>query len=157
MADRRVLRLMGRYLRAGGIRPDGRREPTPCGVPPGGPRSPLLATVRLDELDKALERRGRRLSRDADDVLLFVRSQRAAQRGLRRLSRCLEGRLRRRINPITTKATRLSAGTFLGCEVRRGRLHWTDAAVQRVKARVREITTRRNGRKRNIRLEALNR
>jgi len=67
IADRRVLRLIGRYLRAGVILADGSREPTPCGVPQGGPLSPLLADVMLDDLDKELERRGLRFSRYADD------------------------------------------------------------------------------------------
>jgi RNA-directed DNA polymerase len=146
MADRRVLRLMGRSLHAGVSLPDGSRESTPCGVPPGGPLSPLLANGRLDDLDKELDRRGRRLARSADAVLIVVRSQRAAQRVLGRISRCIEGRLRLRLNPIKSKAARLSACAFLGFEVRRGTVHWTDAAVKRCKAHVREITTRSNGR-----------
>jgi RNA-directed DNA polymerase len=157
IADRRVLRLIGRYLRAGVILPDGSREPTPCGVPQGGPLSPLLANVMLDDLDKELERRGLRLARYADDFLIFVRSQRAAQRVLRSISRFIEGRLRLRINPIKTKAARLSACTFLGFELRRGKLHWTDASVKRFKERVREITKRSNGRNMKVRIEALKR
>lgn len=157
MADRRVLRRIGRYVRAGVILADGSREPTPCGVPQGGPLSPLLANGMLDDLDKELARRGLRFARYADDVLIVVRSQRAAQRVLRNSSRCIEGRLCLRINPIKTQAVRLSACTFLGFELRRGRLHWTDAAVQRCKERVREITTRSNGRNMNVRIEALRR
>jgi RNA-directed DNA polymerase len=61
--DRRVLRRISRYGRAGGILPDGSREHTPCGGPQGGPLSPRLAPVRLDDLDAALERRGRRFAR----------------------------------------------------------------------------------------------
>lgn len=63
IADRRVLRLMGRYLRAGVMLPDGKRAQTPCGVPQGGPVSPVLAHVMLDDLDAALERRGLRFAR----------------------------------------------------------------------------------------------
>ena len=107
IADRRVLRLIGRYLRAGVILPDGSREPTTCGVPQGGPLSPLLANVMLDDLDEELERRGLRFSRYADDFLIFVRSQRAAQRVLSSISRFIEGRLRLRINPNKSKAARL--------------------------------------------------
>lgn len=157
IADRRVLRLIGRYLRAGVILPDGSRERTTCGVPQGGPLSPLLANVMLDDLDKELERRGLRFSRYADDFLIFVRSQRAAQRVLRSISRFIEGRLRLRINPAKTKAARLSACTFLGFELRRGKLHWSDAAVKRFKERVREITKRSNGRNMTFRIEALKR
>jgi hypothetical protein len=91
------------------ILPDRSREPPPCGGPPGGPWSPWLANGMLDDVDVEWARRGLRFSRDADDVLSFVRSQRAATRVLRRSSRFLEGRLRRRINPTKSQATRLSA------------------------------------------------
>lgn len=157
IADRRVLRLIGRYLRAGVILPDGRREPTPCGVPQGSPLSPLLANVMLDDLDKALERRGLRGARYADDFLIFVRSQRAAERVLRSISRFIEGHLRLRINANKSKAAPLRACAFLGFEVRRGQLHWTDAAVQRFKERVREITARSNGQSMTARLATLKR
>ena len=96
-------------------------------------------------------------SRYADDFLIFVRSQRAAERVLRTISRCIEGRLRLRMNPNKTKAARLSACTFLGFELRRGKLHWTDAAVKRFKERVREMTKRSNGRNMTARIEALKR
>lgn len=79
-ADRRVRRLLGRAWRAGDIRPDGRREPTPCGGPPGVPLAPLLAKGRRDALEKALERRGLRGARYAADVRSCVRSQRTAAR-----------------------------------------------------------------------------
>jgi RNA-directed DNA polymerase len=157
ISDRRVLRLIGRYLRAGVILPDGRREPTSCGVPQGGPLSPLLANVMLDDLDKELERRGRRFARYADDFLIFVRSQRAAKRVLHSISRFIEGHLRLRVNPNKSKAARLSACSFLGFELRRAKLHWTDAAVKRFKERVREITHRSNGRNMTARIEALKR
>jgi RNA-directed DNA polymerase len=157
ISDRRVLRLIGRYLRARIILPDGRREPTSCGVPQGGPLSPLLANVMLDDLDKELERRGLRFARYADDFLIFVRSQRAATRVLRSISRFIEGHLRLRVNPSKSKAARLSACSFLGFELRRAKLHWTDAAVKRFKERVREITNRSNGRNMTARIEALKR
>jgi RNA-directed DNA polymerase len=155
--DRRVLRLIRRSLRAGVILPDGSREHTPCGVPQGGPRSPLLANVRLDDLDAELERRGLRCARSADDFRRFVRSQAAAQRVLRSISRFIEGRLQLRINWTKSQATRLSAGSFLGFELKRGKLRWTDAAVNRLKERIREITARSNGRSMESRIEALQR
>jgi RNA-directed DNA polymerase len=155
--DRRVLRRISRYLRAGGILPDGSREPTLCGVPQGGPRSPLLANVLLDDLDAELERRGLRFARDADDCRIFVRSQAAAQRVLRSISRFIEGRLRLRINRTKSKAARLSAGSFLGFELKRGKWRWTDAAVRRFNERIREITARSNGRSMEARIEALQR
>jgi RNA-directed DNA polymerase len=157
LRDRRVWRLRGRSLRAGGLLPAGRREPTSWGVPHGGPLSPLRAQVLLDELDKEVERRGLRLARDADDLLLVVRSQRAAKRVLPSLSRFSEGPLRRRVNPNKSQAARLSAGACLGCERRRGKRPWTKAAVQRFTARVRELTNRRNGRHMTARIAALKR
>jgi RNA-directed DNA polymerase len=91
------------------------------------------------------------------DFRIFVRSQAAAQRVLRRISRFIEGRLRLRINWTKSQATRLSAGSFLGFELTRGKLRWTDAAVNRFKERIREITARSNGRSMESRLEALQR
>lgn len=157
IGDRRVLRLIGRYLRAGVILPDGSREPTPCGVPQGSPLSPLLANVMLDDLDKELERRGLRFARYADDLLIAVRSQAAAQRVLHSSSRFIEGRVSLRINASKSKAAPLHACAFLGFEVRRGKLHWTEAAVKRFKERVREITARSNGQSMPARLAALKR
>ena len=104
-----------------------------------------------------LERRGLRFARYADDFLIFVRSQAAAQRVLRSISRFIEGRWRLRINWNKSKAARLSAGSFLGFELNRGKLRWTDAAVKRFKERIREITARSNGRSMESRIEALQR
>ena len=102
--DKRVLRLISRYLNAGVILPDGKREPTPCGVPQGGPLSPLLANVMLDDLDKELERRELRFARYADDFLIFVRSRSAAQRVLRSVGQFIEGKLALIINRTKSKA-----------------------------------------------------
>jgi RNA-directed DNA polymerase len=117
----------------------------------------LLAKVMLDALDKELERRGLRVARYADDFLIFVRAQRAATRVLHSINRFIEGYLRLRVNPNKRKAARLSACPVLGFELSRAKWPWSDAAVQRVKARVREITNRSHGRHRTARLEALQR
>jgi len=155
--DSRVLRLISRYLHAGVILPDGNREPTPGGVPQGGPLSPLLANIMLDDLDKELEARGLRFARYADDFLIFVRSRSAAQRVLRTVNRFIEGRLALIINRAKSKAARLCECTFLGFRMHRGKLRWTDAAVQTFMQRVREITDRHNGKSMRQRLEALRR
>jgi RNA-directed DNA polymerase len=155
IGDQRVLRLIGRYLRAGVVLPDGNREPTPCGVPQGGPLSPLLANIMLDDLDKELERRGLRFARYADDFLVFVRSRSAAQRVLRTVARFIERRLALVINRTKSQAARLRDCSFLGFAIRRGKLQWTDAAVQRFKQRVREITKRSNGQNMRSRIHAL--
>jgi RNA-directed DNA polymerase len=153
--DRRVLRLISRYLHAGVSLPDGTREPTPCGVPQGGPLSPSLANIMLDDLDKELEKRGLRFARYADDFLIFVRSRSAAQRVLRTVGRFIEGHLALLINRTKSKAARLRECTFLGFRMHRGKLRWTDAAVQTFRQRVREITDRHNGRSMRQRLHAL--
>ena len=155
--DRRVLGLISRDLHAGVILPDGNREPTPCGVPQGGPLSPLLANIMLDDLDKELETRGLRFARYADDFLIFVRSRSAAQRVLRTITRFIEGRLALIINEAKSKAARLRECTFLGFTMHRGKLRWTDTAVRTFKQRVREITDRHNGKSMRQRLEALRR
>jgi RNA-directed DNA polymerase len=157
ITDRRVLRLMRRYVRAGVILPDGSRGHTLCGVPPGGPLSPRLAKVLLDALDAERERRGLRFARYADDFRIFVCSQAAAPRVLRSISRFSEGRLRRWINWTKSKAARLSAGSFRGFELKRGTRRWTEAAVKRFTERIREITARSNGRRMKSRIEALQR
>jgi hypothetical protein len=89
------------------------------------------------------------------DFRIFGRSQAAAQRVLRRISRFIEGRLRLRINRNKSKAARLSAGSFLGFELRHGQWRWTDAAVKRFKERIRAISARSNGRSMASRIAAL--
>jgi RNA-directed DNA polymerase len=155
--DGRVLRLISRYLRAGVVLRDGGREPTRCGVPQGGPLSPLLANVMLDDLDKELEARELRFVRYADDFLIFVRSRSAAQRVLRSVGQFIEGKLALVINRTKSKAAGLRDCTFLGFRMWQGRLRWTDAAVQRFKERVRELTHRSNGQNMRTRIDALRR
>ena len=144
--DPKALKLIGRYLRAGVIMPDGRRETTSCGVPQGGPLSPLLSNVTLNDLDKELERRSLRFTRYADDFLIFVGSLKAAERVLGTVTRFLNNHLQLHVNHDKSKAAHISECSFLGFELRRGKLHWTPSAVKRFKDRVREITCRKRGR-----------
>jgi RNA-directed DNA polymerase len=153
--DRRVLRLISRYLKAGVVSSGGEWRPIACGVPQGGPLSPLLANIMLDDLDKELERRELRFARYADDFLIFVRSRAAAERVLRSVGRFIEGKLSLTINQTKSKAARLRDCTFLGFTMRRGKLHWTDTAVYRFKQRVREITNRSNGKSMRQRIPEL--
>src|SRR5512143_1206907 len=143
--DKRVLRLIGAYLRAGVKLPEGNVEATTQGVPQGGPLSPLLANIMLDPLDKELERRGLRFARYADDFLILVKSLRAAQRVMQSITRFVETRLQLVVNRHKSQVAPLSACAFLGFQIRRGRIVWTDKAQQRFKERRQEITSRSRG------------
>ena len=90
--DKRILRLIGKYLRAG-VSEDGHVSPTLVGVPQGGPLSPLLANIMLDDLDKELESRGHAFARYADDFVILVSSKKAGQRVMTSLQRYIERKL----------------------------------------------------------------
>ena len=107
-------------------------EATTQGVPQGGPLSPLLANIMLDPLDKELERRGLRFARYADDFLILVKSLRAAQRVMQSITRFVEVRLKLVVNRQKSQAAVLSACTFLGFQIRRGRVVWTEKAANPV-------------------------
>jgi RNA-directed DNA polymerase len=113
--DRRVLTLIQRFLKAGGLTLEGRVEPTVEGTPPGGPLSPLLAHLLLDELDKERETRGHRFARDADDAHLSVRSRQAGERVLASVRRVLERTLRLKVNETKSAVDRPWNRTCLGC------------------------------------------
>jgi RNA-directed DNA polymerase len=136
--DRKVLRLIRRYLQAGVVLPDGTREATSRGVPQGGPLSPLLANITLDPLDRELERRGHRFARYAEDFLVLVKSAKAAERVMASLTRFVEGRLDLVVNRAKSRAAPLSQCAFLGFQVgARGKVVWAAAAHARFKRRVR--------------------
>jgi RNA-directed DNA polymerase len=157
ITDSRVLRLIGRYLRAGVMLPDGQREATRQGVPQGGPLSPLLANIMLDPLDKELEKRGHRFARYADDFLILVKSARAARRVMQSVIRFVEVRLGLVVNRQKSQAAPLRRCTFLGFAIRRGKVVWTDKAHQRFKERIKEITSRSWGVSMPRRLDELRR
>jgi RNA-directed DNA polymerase len=112
--DGRVLHLIGRYLRAGTVLPDGTREATPTGVPQGGPLSPLLANIMLDDLDHELEKRGHRFARYADDFLIVVKSKHAAERVMASISGYIETKLKLVVNTSKTKVAKVEQCNFLG-------------------------------------------
>jgi RNA-directed DNA polymerase len=145
VTDGRVLRLIGRYLRAGVQMLEGHREATVQGVPQGGPLSPLLANIMLDPLDQELEKRGLRFARYADDFLVLVKSASAARRVMASITRFVEGRLGLVVNRQKSQAAPLTHCTFLGFAFRRRQVVWSDKALGRFKERIREITSRRRG------------
>lgn len=113
--DKRLLKLIGRYLRSG-VMIDGNVYPTKVGMPQGGPLSPLLSNVVLDELDKELEYRGHCFARYCDDFVILVKSQRAGDRVMHSITQFIERKLKLKIN------SRKSSLCQEGCESNRKRI-----------------------------------
>ncbi len=158
IGDRRLLRIIRRYLEAG-IMADGVVVERYEGTPQGGPLSPLLANVLLDRVDKALERRGHAFVRYADDCNVYVRSRRAGERVLEAL-RGLYAKLRLRINEEKSAVARVWHRKFLGYSfwVASGRtvkLRVAAKALGEFKERIRQITRRSGGRSMRQVLKAL--
>lgn len=139
--DKRVLRLIGKYLRAGVV-VNGRLQHTPKGVPQGGPLSPLLANILLDDLDKELEHRGHRFVRYADDFIILVKSQRTGERVMESVQRFLERRLKLTINQDKSKVARTDDTDFLSFTFRGGNIRWSEKAFREFKRRVKLLTGR---------------
>jgi RNA-directed DNA polymerase len=147
--DKRVVKLIRSFLTSG-VMIGGLEEPTEEGTPQGGPLSPLLSNIVLDELDKELERRGLCFVRYADDSVIFLRSKRAANRVMESISRFIEKRLRLKVNREKSAISLPWKSKYLGFCVTNSRdnpkirIHWK--SIKRFKERVREITARRRGR-----------
>ena len=137
--DERVLKLIGKYLKAEVI-VDGLSEPVDKGVPQGGPLSPLLANILLDELDKELERRGHKFVRYADDFIILVRTQAAGERVFASIRKFLERELLLEVNETKSKVARLDECTFLGFQIVRGKIRWSEKAGKEFKRRIKELT-----------------
>lgn len=146
VSDQRLLALVGRYLRAG-VMVEGVLQTTTEGTPQGGPVSPLLANILLDDLDKTLEERGLPFVRYADDFVIFTRSKRSAERVFSSVSRYLTERLRLVVNREKSRIVASDGVEFLGFVFRglRGTINVSDKSIQRFKHRIREITGRSRG------------
>jgi RNA-directed DNA polymerase len=147
VADARVLKLIDRYLKAGALSA-GKLQATFEGTPQGGPLSPLLANLLLDDLDKELERRGHRFARYADDCNIYVRSAKAGQRVMASVTKYLERVLKLKVNEAKSAVDRPWKRKFLGFSFtarRPNRRRVADAAVERFKDQVRQITRRTSG------------
>ena len=147
--DKRVLKLIRRFLTSGVM--IGRlTEPTREGTPQGGPLSPLLSNIVLDELDKELEKRGLRFVRYADDCVIFVKSKPAANRVMSSITRFIENKLRLKVNREKSAISLPWKSKYLGFCVTNSRknpklrIHWE--SIKRFKERVKEITARKRGR-----------
>jgi RNA-directed DNA polymerase len=141
VSDKRLLALIGRYLRAG-VMVGESFQPSELGTPQGGPLSPLLANILLDDLDRELERRGHRFVRYADDLLVLVRTARAGQRVKASLTAYLDRRLKLPVNEHKSRVAPIDDCVFLGFTFRKGKLRWSDTAFEDFKHRVRELTGR---------------
>jgi group II intron reverse transcriptase/maturase len=150
--DKRILKLVRRYLQAG-LMQGGLVSQRAAGTPQGGPLSPLLSNVLLDDLDKELERRGHDFCRYADDCNVYVSSQKAAERVMASTTAFLERKLKLRVNREKSAVAHPWERKFLGYTVTEEpepRLKVAPASVNRFKTRMREIT--RSGRGRNIQM-----
>jgi RNA-directed DNA polymerase len=137
--DKRVLRLIGRYLRSG-VMIQGVVQATEEGTPQGGPLSPLLANIYLDALDQELERRGLAFSRYADDCNIYVSSRRAAERVLVSLTEWIEKHLRLEVNATKSGVGRPWERKFLGFRINpEGKIEAAPKSVERFKQKVREF------------------
>ena len=144
--DADLLRLVNRFLKAG-VCVAGNIEATTMGVPQGGPLSPVLANVVLDELDWELDRRGHRFARYADDCNILVKSKRAGERVMASVTRYVSDTLRLTVNPLKSAVDRPMNRKFLGFTVSRNgaKLKVADKAIEKLKDRVRELTRRTRG------------
>jgi RNA-directed DNA polymerase len=147
--DGRVISLIHKYLKAGVVT-CGRFEETEIGVPQGGPLSPLCANIVLNELDWELERRGHRFVRYADDMLIFCKSKRAAERTLEKLIPYIERKLFLKVNREKTEVAYIGKVKFLGYAFyinknREASIRVHPKSVAKMKAKIREITLRSNG------------
>jgi len=146
IGDPRVLKLIHRYLRAGALKEDAIHERR-RGTPQGGPLSPLLANILLDDLDRELERRGLHFVRYADDCNIYVRSHRAGERVKASITRFLEKKLKLQVNEAKSAVDRPWNRKFLGFTItRRGRRRISESSLKRLRQRVKELTARNRGR-----------
>ena len=161
VADKRLLRLIRRYVEAG-VMVDGVKQASTEGTPQGSPLSPLLANIMLDDLDRELERRGHRFVRYADDIRVHVKSERAGQRVLDGLVEFIEKRLKLKVNKSKSSVKHADKATVLGFgfqfrgEGRVG-IRVARTALERTRGRLRALTGRNWRISMPERIELLNR
>ncbi|MBU2574921.1 MAG: group II intron reverse transcriptase/maturase [Elusimicrobia bacterium] len=158
--DKRVLKLIRKYLESG-VLMNGIKVKNEEGTPQGGPLSPLLANIMLDELDKELERRGHRFCRYADDCNIYVKSRKAGARVMESVTRYIERVLKLKVNRKKSAVDKPCGRKFLGftfyMKEGKSRNFIHAKSIQRFKEKVREITSRSNGRGMVWRREGLTR
>lgn len=142
--DTRLMRLIGRFLRAG-VMVDNHFTNTYQGVPQGSPLSPILSNIVLDELDKELERRGHRFARYADDGIVLVKSLRSGQRVLSSLKRFVERQLKLKVNEEKSQVVHVQESKFLGFTFKKNKIALHPKTVKTFKQKVRRLTNRNWG------------
>jgi RNA-directed DNA polymerase len=145
IGDKKLLRLINAYLKAG-MMDDGLTEQRVAGTPQGGPLSPLLSNIVLDELDKELESRGHSFCRYADDCNIYVKSRKAGERVLTSIGDFIEKKLKLKVNNAKSGVRHCSDVKFLGYTLLpKGGIRVADKSIDRLKSRIREITRRNRG------------
>jgi RNA-directed DNA polymerase len=159
ISDKRVLKLIRSYLESG-VMSGGLVSATEEGTPQGGPLSPLLSNVMLDELDKELERRGHRFCRYADDCNIYVKSKRSGNRVMHSVTQFIEHRLKLRVNQEKSAVDSPTRRKFLGFSFywKNGKIHLRvhPRRINRLKEKVREATSRRHSMSMGERIDRLN-
>jgi RNA-directed DNA polymerase len=159
IGDKRVLKLIRRYLESG-VMINGIKVATEEGTPQGGPLSPLLANIMLDELDKELERRGHKFCRYADDCNIYVKSRSAGNRVMKSIKKFIETKLKLKVNEAKSAVDRPWKRKFLGfsfyIKENKVRIRIHEKSIKRFKEKVREITNRNKGISMEYRIHRLN-
>ncbi len=153
--DKALLRVIGKYLRAGVLVGEG-LQPTETGVPQGSPLSPLLSNILLDDLDQELQRLGHRFARYCDDFLIVVKSQRTGARVKASLTRFLQQHLKLEINETKSTVGPTNECVFLGFTFQGTRIYWSQEAFQDFHHRLRKLTGRSWGVSMAYRIRKLN-
>jgi RNA-directed DNA polymerase len=156
IADKRLLRIVRAFLTAG-IMVNGVCIDQDEGTPQGGPLSPLLSNLMLDDLDKELERRGHRFCRYADDCNIYVQSKAAGERVMASVTQFLEGKLKLRVNRAKSAVAFVAERKFLGYRLLAGgKLGLAPQSLKRLKDKIRQITKRNRGRSLKAVVQELN-
>lgn len=145
IGDKRLLRLINAYLKAG-LMEGGLIAQRTAGTPQGGPLSPLLSNIVLDELDKELEKRGHKFCRYADDCNIYVKSRKAGERVMQSIIDFIERKLKLKVNRTKSGVRHCSEVKFLGYTLLpEGGIRVADKSIERLKEKVKEITRRNRG------------
>ncbi|MBU5317883.1 group II intron reverse transcriptase/maturase [Clostridium bornimense] len=157
--DQRLIKLIRKYLESG-VLINGIKVSSEKGTPQGGPLSPLLANIMLDDLDKELEKRGHKFCRYADDCNIYVKSKRAGERVMKSITNIIENELKLKVNRNKSNVDLVSRRKFLGFSFyfaeggAKIRIH--EKSIGRIKDKIREITNRNKGISMDYRLIKLN-